>query len=76
MLIYPQSLFVPFRVSEHNSTKGISMKRILLIAAVLLLFSGCAHKSNNVKREFSIDVKQGNNYNVGPVVETSYKVTF
>ena len=52
------------------------MKRILLIAAVLLLFSGCAHNSNNVKREFSIDVKQGHNYNVGPVVETSYKVTF
>jgi PBP1b-binding outer membrane lipoprotein LpoB len=52
------------------------MKRILLIAALLLLFSGCAHNSNNVKREFSIDVKQGNNYNVGPVVETSYKVTF
>ena len=51
------------------------MKTILLLIATLL-FSGCAHHANTVKQELSVNIKQGNDYSVGPVVETAYKVAF
>lgn len=48
----------------------------ILLAITLLLLSGCAHHTNAVKQELTVNVKQGNDYNVGPVIETTYKVAF
>jgi hypothetical protein len=51
------------------------MKTTFLLLVALLL-SGCAHHANTVKQELSVNIKQGNDYSVGPVVETTYKVAF
>lgn len=48
----------------------------IILALALLLITGCAHHQNNVKQELTVNVKQGNDYNVGPVIETTYKVAF